>query len=131
MKYNNKSAGHFTILLAFICCSATGYSQKVDPIPHIKDTGSQKEVDLDEYFQIFLTNSTFSVSCKHVRLPITNIQQLDDYLRDNIQNIDIKNLGLGVTSDVDIKRTREVREVLKKHGILHPHFMMIMVPKSK
>ena len=122
MKYKMESIKYVLTLFVVIICSTITYSQKIDSL---KTNGSQKVVvNPDNKFNITLTNDSLLVTFKNNQLPISNIQELDDYLKNNLQNINQTKVILNNTIDTKYERLKSVMDILKKYKVTNfTHFV--------
>ena len=93
------------------------FSQKTDSSSNW--TGQQKIYSLDEEynFQIRLTNDSLTATLNLKKLPISNIQGLEDYLELNIQNINKEKVLLDISPKTSINRIKALKGILAKYKI--------------
>jgi hypothetical protein len=98
--------------------SSLAYSQKTDSLKPIASPVNRQE----ENFIITVSNDSLSVKFDNNRLPVRTTQELDDYLKHNVQNIDEKRVLVQSGSNTKNEKIEAVDIILRQNKIEHcPH----------
>src|SRR5215204_2107603 len=98
------------LLMYLICFSSYLYAQSSNTKSTLSETAANDEIKID------LTDSSLSATFQNKNLPVSNIAQLDNYLKNN-PDLAIHKAFIITKDKVDSERSRSLSVVLGKNKI--------------